>query len=79
MAKNDPLPLIRDRILASHRIAVTSHLRPDGDSICTSLALAGMIKLLGKRASIINSDPLPLPFSRMPEASDICSASRWSQ
>ena len=68
MAKNDPLPMIRDKILASRRIAVTSHLRPDGDSICTSLALAGMVELLGKRASIINSDPLPLPFSRMPEA-----------
>jgi phosphoesterase RecJ-like protein len=68
MTKNDPLPLIRDKILASHRIALTSHLRPDGDSICTSLALAGMIELLGKKASIINSDPLPLPFSRMAQA-----------
>jgi len=68
MAKNDPLPLIRDKILASRRIAVTSHLRPDGDSICTSLALAGMIERLAKKASIINCDPLPLPFSRMPQA-----------
>jgi phosphoesterase RecJ-like protein len=68
MAKNDPPSLIRDKILASHRIAVTSHLRPDGDSICTSLALAAMVELLGKRATIINNDPLPLPFTRWPDA-----------
>jgi phosphoesterase RecJ-like protein len=43
------------------------HLRPDGDSICTSLALAGMIELLGTQARIINHDPTPLPFSQLPD------------
>ena len=67
MTKNDPVLLIREKILSSRTIVITSHLRPDGDSLCTSLALAGMIELLGKRARIINHDPTPLPFSQMPE------------
>jgi phosphoesterase RecJ-like protein len=71
MTRNDPVSLIREKILTSRRIAITSHLRPDGDSICTSLALAGMIERLGKRARIINHDPTPYPFSQMPEVKRI--------
>ena len=71
MTSHDPVLLIRDKIRSSRRIAITSHLRPDGDSICTSLALAGMVEQLGKRACIINRDPTPLPFSQMPEVSRI--------
>ncbi len=71
MTRNDSLSLIRDKILKSRRIGITSHLRPDGDSICTGLALAGMIELLGKRAKIINHDPTPYPFCHMPEAKRI--------
>jgi len=71
MTRNDPVSLIREKILTSRRIAITSHLRPDGDSICTSLALAGMIGRLGKRARIINHDPTPYPFSHMPEVKRI--------
>jgi phosphoesterase RecJ-like protein len=71
MKRNEPVPLIRDRILRSRRVVITSHLRPDGDSICTSLALAGMIELLGKRVRIINHDPTPYPFHNMPEVKRI--------
>jgi len=71
MKRNDPVLLIREKILSSRRIVITSHLRPDGDSLCTSLALAGMIEGLGKRARIINHDPTPLPFSQMPEVKRI--------
>jgi len=69
--KNDPIRLIQQKILASTRIVITNHLRPDGDSICTSLALAAMGKLLGKDMSIINNDPTPFPFNHMPEAKKI--------
>jgi phosphoesterase RecJ-like protein len=66
MTRNNQLSLIRDQILRSRHITITSHLRPDGDSICTSLALAGMIELLGKRVRIINHDPTPYPFNHLP-------------
>jgi phosphoesterase RecJ-like protein len=67
----EPKALIAGRIKASSRIAVTSHLRPDGDSLCTALALAGMGRLLGKDVAIINHDPTPLPFSGFPELAGV--------
>jgi phosphoesterase RecJ-like protein len=66
MKKNDPVRLISEKIRASRAIAITSHLRPDGDSICTGLALAGMVKLLGKTVRLINQDPTPFPLSNLP-------------
>jgi phosphoesterase RecJ-like protein len=69
--KNDSIRLIREKILSSRRVVITSHLRPDGDSVCTSLALAGMGELLHKDMSIINNDPSPVPFNQMPEAKKI--------
>lgn len=68
---DDPRELIAARIKASERIAITSHLRPDGDSLCTALALARMSGILGKRAAIVNHDPTPLPFSGFPELSGV--------
>jgi phosphoesterase RecJ-like protein len=67
----DPRVLIADRIKASRRIAVTSHLRPDGDSLCAALALSLMGRLLGKDTAIVNHDPTPLPFSGFPELAGV--------
>src|SRR4030066_875354 len=67
MTRNDPVHLIQEKTLPSRRIVITSHLRPDGDSLCTSLALAGLIELLGKRVRILNHAPIPSPFNQMPE------------
>lgn len=67
----DPRALIAERIKASRKIAVTSHLRPDGDSLCTARALTLMAEHLGKDAVIINRDPTPLPFSGFPDLAGI--------
>jgi phosphoesterase RecJ-like protein len=69
--KNDPIRQIARKIRSSRAILITSHLRPDGDSICTVLALAGMLENLGKRVQIINHDPTPFPFSELPAVSRI--------
>ncbi len=69
--KNDHVGSICKKILQSQRIVITSHLRPDGDSICTSLALAFMAERLRKEAKIINRDPTPFPFSRFPDIEKI--------
>lgn len=71
MKRNEAISLIRDKILQSRRVAITSHLRPDGDSICTGLALEGMIRRLGKQARIINHDPTPYPLCHLPDAGRI--------
>jgi len=59
------------KIAASKRIIISSHLRPDGDSICTALALAMMCEALGKEALIINHDPTPFPFNLFPDVERI--------
>ena len=66
MTKNDPLRRIAAKVRTSRSIVITSHLRPDGDSICTSLALAGLFEGLGKRVEIINRDPTPFPLVELP-------------
>ena len=67
----DPRELIARRIRESRRLAITSHLRPDGDSLCTARALALMAAALGGTASIINRDPTPFPFSGFPDLAGI--------
>jgi bifunctional oligoribonuclease and PAP phosphatase NrnA len=67
----DPRVLIAERLKASHRTAVTSHLRPDGDSLCTARALTLMIGALGHEAAVINRDPTPLPFTRFPDLAGV--------
>jgi len=69
--ENDPVNLISKKIIESERIAITSHLRPDGDSICTSLALSFMGELLGKEVAIINRDNTPFPFNNFPDIEKI--------
>ncbi len=59
------------RFLDSQKIIISSHLRPDGDSICTSLALALMAEAMGKEALIINHDPTPFPFTLVPDVERI--------
>ncbi len=68
---HDPRRLIADRIKGSRRIAVTSHLRPDGDSLCTGLALCRMGDLMGKQVSLINRDNTPFPFVHFPDSERI--------
>lgn len=61
-----PIESIFKKIIDSQRIVITSHLRPDGDSICTSLALYFIGRLLGKEMAIINKDNTPFPFNNFP-------------
>jgi len=65
--KNDPIGLIRKKIEQSQRIAISSHLRPDGDSICTSLGIYYMGKEMGKEMAIINKDKTPFPLNQYPD------------
>jgi bifunctional oligoribonuclease and PAP phosphatase NrnA len=66
-----PLELIVKKIVECRRLAITSHLRPDGDSLCTSLALAAAAEQMGKEISVINKDRTPVPFNNFPDAAGI--------
>ncbi len=52
--------------LAHQRFAVTSHARPDGDSIGSQLGLALALESLGKAVDIVNADPPPHAYSALP-------------
>jgi bifunctional oligoribonuclease and PAP phosphatase NrnA len=63
---NDLQIKIKERIQAAHRILVTSHIRPDGDAIGSSLALALALVDIGKQVQVVLSDGLPKSFKHLP-------------
>jgi phosphoesterase RecJ-like protein len=62
----DTLLRIRDEIRGRSSFLLTSHARPDGDSIGSQLALAAALRLIGKRVRIVNRDRPPEPFYGLP-------------
>ena len=63
---DDPLRQIVDCIGARRRFVISSHLRPDGDSIGSQLAMAYALRALGKEAHIVNKDAAPGPLMAFP-------------
>jgi phosphoesterase RecJ-like protein len=61
-----PLRQIRHEILARKRFLLTSHARPDGDSIGSQLALAFALERLGKQVRIVNADAAPEHYFDFP-------------
>lgn len=57
---------IADAIKQAERIAISSHIRPDADSIGSGLALTLMLKQLGKDVHYYNVDMPPFPLSELP-------------
>ena len=65
------LSRIRDTLLQGDSFLLTSHARPDGDSLGSQLALAGALQQLGKQVRIINRDPAPAQYAFLAGASTI--------
>jgi phosphoesterase RecJ-like protein len=57
---------IRDAVLSRQRFLITSHARPDGDSIGSQLAMAYALDALGKQSRIINADRAPDHYYEFP-------------
>jgi bifunctional oligoribonuclease and PAP phosphatase NrnA len=57
---------IRDEILKRQRFLLTSHARPDGDSIGSQLAMAYALEALGKQVRLVNADPAPEHYFEFP-------------
>jgi bifunctional oligoribonuclease and PAP phosphatase NrnA len=66
MNSDHPLGQIRDAILQRQRFLITSHARPDGDSIGSQLAMAFALDALGKHVRIVNADPAPDHYQGFP-------------
>jgi phosphoesterase RecJ-like protein len=63
---------IRER----QRFVISSHSRPDGDSIGSQLAAAYALRALGKQVTVVNADPAPPPLMQFPGVPDILIAAR---
>ena len=66
---------IVDAVRSRQRFVLSSHSRPDGDSIGSQLAMAYALRAMGKEATVVNADPPPPPIMAFPGVSDIRIAS----
>jgi bifunctional oligoribonuclease and PAP phosphatase NrnA len=66
MSNGQPLQQIAEAIRQRHRFVVSSHARPDGDSIGSQLAFAYAVRALGKDVTIVNKDAAPPPLMAFP-------------
>jgi phosphoesterase RecJ-like protein len=67
---------IVDAIGSRQRFVLSSHARPDGDSIGSQLAMAYALRALGKHATVVNADPAAPPLMAFPGVPDIQIASQ---
>src|SRR5436189_5414247 len=72
MAATDPeIRQIADAIRARQRFVLSSHSRPDGDSIGSQLAMAFALRALGKDVTVVNFDPASPALMGFPGVADI--------
>jgi phosphoesterase RecJ-like protein len=76
MTTSPELRNIVEAIRARERFVISSHSRPDGDSIGSQLAAAYALRALGKQVTVINADPASPPLMQFPGVSDIRIADR---
>ncbi|MEO7271193.1 MAG: bifunctional oligoribonuclease/PAP phosphatase NrnA [Vicinamibacterales bacterium] len=57
---------ICDALLSRQRFLLTSHARPDGDSIGSQLAMAYALEALGKEVRLVNADAAPEHYFAFP-------------
>jgi phosphoesterase RecJ-like protein len=62
------LSQVVELIESKRRFAITSHIRPDGDSLGSSLGLYWLLRALDKDAEVIMRDPVPHAYQKLPGA-----------
>ena len=71
MTTGPEIQKIVDTLRARQRFVISSHEKPDGDSIGSQLAMAYALRALGKDAVVVNLDPAPGPLMAFPGVPDI--------
>lgn len=59
---------VLQRLRAAQRVLLVLHVRPDGDSIGSTLAMARALRALGKQAEVVAPDPIPPNLMFVPGA-----------
>jgi phosphoesterase RecJ-like protein len=71
MTTSPELQQIVDAVRARRRFVISSHARPDGDSIGSQLAMAYALREMGREVAVVNADPAPPPLMAFPGVPDI--------
>jgi phosphoesterase RecJ-like protein len=71
MSNTVEIQRIVEAIQRRERFVISSHSRPDGDSIGSQLAMAYALRALGKHVRIVNKDPAPGPLMAFPGVASI--------
>ncbi len=71
MTTNAEVQKIVEAIRARRRFVISSHARPDGDSIGSQLAMAYALESIGKEVTVVNADPAPAPLMAFPAVGGI--------
>jgi bifunctional oligoribonuclease and PAP phosphatase NrnA len=67
----DPLQQVVQEIEKRKSFVVTSHARPDGDAVGSSLAMAQILRALGKQAEVVLADSVPVLYQPLPYAHSV--------
>jgi phosphoesterase RecJ-like protein len=65
------LSQVVELIEAKRKFAITSHRRPDGDSLGSSLGLYWLLRALDKDVEVIMRDPVPHAYQQLPGAESV--------
>ncbi|HEY0379183.1 MAG TPA: bifunctional oligoribonuclease/PAP phosphatase NrnA [Pyrinomonadaceae bacterium] len=65
------LSQVVELIEQKRRFAITSHVRPDGDSLGSSLGLFWLLRALDKEVEIIMRDEVPHSYEKLPGALEV--------
>ncbi|HVG38847.1 MAG TPA: DHH family phosphoesterase, partial [Pyrinomonadaceae bacterium] len=65
------LSQVVELIESKRRFAITSHVRPDGDSLGSSLGLYWLLRALGKEPEVIMRDPAPRAYQKLSGADSV--------
>ena len=76
MSKSKIMGDILEVLKSYETFLISSHINPDGDSIGSQLAFYSLLSYLGKKVSVINSEPVPFAYSFLPNAEVLCAKSK---
>src|SRR5712664_3883676 len=65
------LSQVVELIESKRKFAITSHIRPDGDSLGSSLGLYWLLRALDKDVEVIMRDPVPHAYQQLPGAKEV--------
>src|ERR1700754_237834 len=65
------LSQVVELIESKRGFAITSHIRPDGDSLGSSLGLYWLLKALDQDVEVIMRDPVPHAYQQLPGAENV--------